>query len=150
MILPEEDRYLANRTKFEAELVTMLGGRAAEEVVFERITTGASNDLERATELARKMIMEYGMSDDLGPMTYGEREEMIFLGRSIAEHRNYGEEVARKIDAEVRQTINRAHNRALEVMTHHRDLLDTLAQQLIQRETLGEAEVDALLGGATA
>jgi cell division protease FtsH len=150
MILPEEDRYLANRTKFEAELVTMLGGRAAEEVVFERITTGASNDLERATELVRKMIMEYGMSDELGPMTYGEREEMIFLGRSIAEHRNYGEGVARRIDAEVRQIINNAYNRALEVMTRHRDLLDTLAQQLIQRETLGEDEVDALLAGATA
>jgi len=150
MILPEEDRYLANRTKFEAELVTMLGGRAAEEVVFERITTGASNDLERATELVRKMIMEYGMSDDLGPMTYGEREEMIFLGRSIAEHRNYSEAVARKIDAEVRQIINMAHSRALEVMTRHRDLLDSLAQQLIQRETLGEAEVDALMAGAMA
>jgi cell division protease FtsH len=149
MILPEEDRYLANRTKFEAELVTMLGGRAAEEVVFNRVTTGASNDLERATELARKMIMEYGMSDDLGPMTYGEREEMIFLGRSIAEHRNYSEAVARKIDAEVRRIINKAYSRALEVMSRHRELLDALAQQLMLKETLGEAEVDALLAGTT-
>jgi cell division protease FtsH len=149
MILPEEDRYLANRTKFEAELVTMLGGRAAEEVVFSRITTGASNDLERATELVRKMIMEYGMSDDLGPMTYGEREEMIFLGRSIAEHRNYSEAVARKIDAEVRRIINKAYSRALEVMSRHRELLDALAQQLMLKETLGEAEVDALLAGTT-
>jgi len=80
---------IASRTKFEAELVTMLGGRAAEEIVFDRITTGASNDLERATDLVRKMVMEYGMSDDLGPLTYGERDEMIFLGRSISEHRNY-------------------------------------------------------------
>jgi cell division protease FtsH len=148
LILPDEDRYLANRTKFEAELVTMLGGRAAEEIVFHRITTGASNDLERATELARKMIMEFGMSDDLGPMTYGEREEMVFLGRSIAEHRNYSEAIARKIDTEVRLVISRAYNRALEVMTIHRDVLDKLAQQLIQRETLGEEEVDALLVGA--
>ncbi len=148
LILPDEDRYLANRTKFEAELVTMLGGRAAEETVFARITTGASNDLERATELARKMIMEYGMSDDLGPMTYGEREEMVFLGRSIAEHRNYSEAVARKIDAEVRQVISRAYSRALEVMTTHRNLLDNLAQQLIQRETLSEEDVDALLASA--
>ncbi|HSJ56129.1 MAG TPA: ATP-dependent zinc metalloprotease FtsH, partial [Anaerolineae bacterium] len=97
MILPDEDRYMTNRTKFEAELVTMLGGRAAEEVVFDRATTGASNDLERATELVRKMVMEYGMSDELGPMTFGEREELVFLGRSMSEHRNYSESVARKI-----------------------------------------------------
>ncbi|MFC2037051.1 ATP-dependent zinc metalloprotease FtsH [Chloroflexota bacterium] len=149
MILPDEDRYLANRTKFEAELVTMLGGRAAEETVFQRVTTGAGNDLERATDIARKMVMEYGMSSELGPMTFGEREEMVFLGRSIAEHRNYSEVVARKIDAEVRQLIDTAHKRALEVMTIHRDLLDKLAEQLMEKETLGEAEVDALLASAT-
>jgi cell division protease FtsH len=147
LILPDEDRYLTNRTKFEAELVTMLGGRAAEEVVFNRITTGASNDLERATEIARKMIMEYGMSDDLGPMTYGEREEMVFLGRSIAEHRNYSESVARRIDTEVRQVISKAYSRALEVMAVHRDLLDKLAHQLEQQEALTEEEVDALFAG---
>jgi cell division protease FtsH len=150
MILPEEDRYLANHTKFEAELVTMLGGRAAEETVFQRVTTGASNDLERATELARKMVMEYGMSEDLGPMTFGEREEMVFLGRSIAEHRNYSETVARKIDAEVRGLIDKAHDRALDVMVQHRNILDKLALQLMEKETLGEAEVDALMSGATA
>jgi len=148
MILPEEDRYLANRTKFEADLVTMLGGRAAEEIVFDQVTTGASNDLERATDLARKMVTEYGMSDKLGPMTFGEREELIFLGRSIAEHRNYGEPVARTIDNEIRAIISRAHERAREIMVQYRDLLDALAQQLIQKETLSEAEVEALLGGA--
>ena len=148
MVLPDEDRYLANRTKFEAELVTMLGGRAAEDVVFERITTGASNDLERATELVRKMVMEYGMSDELGPMTFGEREEMVFLGRSMSEHRNYSESVARKIDAEVRNIINSAYARALEVMRTHRATLDRLAQELIQKETLGEEEVDTLLAMA--
>ncbi len=150
MIMPDEDRYLASRTKFEADLVTMLGGRAAEEVVFEGVTTGASNDLERATDLARKMIMEYGMSEDLGPMTFGEREEMIFLGRSIAEHRNYSESVARKIDEEVRRTIRAAHSRALEVMTHHRETLDKLAQQLMQKETLGETEVNEILASISA
>jgi cell division protease FtsH len=149
MILPDEDRYLANRTKFEAELVTILGGRAAEESVFHRITTGASNDLERATELARKMVMEYGMSDELGPLTFGEREEMVFLGRSISEHRNYSEEVARRIDSEVRRIIGKAHDRALDIMTVQRDLLDRLAQQLMEKETLSEAEVDALMTGAT-
>jgi cell division protease FtsH len=149
MILPDEDRYLANRTKFEAELVTMLGGRAAEDVVFNRITTGASNDLERATDLVRKMVMEYGMSDELGPMTFGEREELVFLGRSMSEHRNYSESVARKIDAEVRKIINSAYTRALEVMRAHRATLDRLAEELIQKETLGEEEVDALLAMAS-
>jgi cell division protease FtsH len=147
MILPEEDRYLANRTKFEAELVTMLGGRAAEESVFDRVTTGASNDLERATELARKMVMEFGMSDELGPITYGEREEMVFLGRSIAEHRNYSEQVARKIDAEVRNLISRAYERALETMNNHRHLLDKMASLLMERESLSEAEVANLVAG---
>jgi cell division protease FtsH len=94
--------------------------------------------------------MEYGMSDDLGPMTYGEREEMIFLGRSIAEHRNYSESVARKIDAEVHQVISKAYSRALEVMAVHRDLLDKLAHQLEQQEALTEEEVEALFAGVTA
>jgi cell division protease FtsH len=150
LILPEEDRYLANKAKFEAELVTMLGGRAAEEVVFNRATTGASNDLERATELARKMVTEYGMSSELGPMTFGEREEMVFLGRSMSEHRNYSESVARKIDSEVRAIIQIAYQRALAVMSSHRELLDKLAQQLIQKETLGEEDVEALLAGTAA
>jgi cell division protease FtsH len=145
LTLPDEDRYLANRTKFEADLVTMLGGRAAEEVVFQRVTTGASNDLERATELVRKMVTEYGMSDKLGPMTFGEREEMVFLGRSISEHRNYSETVARTIDAEIRSIIKTGYARALEVMTTHRDALDRLAHQLMQKETLDEAEVVAML-----
>ena len=143
--LPDEDRYLISRTRFEAELITMLGGRAAEESVFQRITTGASNDLERATDLARKMVMEHGMSEELGPMTFGEREELVFLGRSLAEHRNYSEAVARKIDVEVRKIINSAHSRSLEVMRAHREQLDSLAQSLIQKETLDEAEVSALL-----
>jgi cell division protease FtsH len=148
MILPDEDRYLASRTRFEASLVTMLGGRAAEEVVFDQVTTGASNDLERATELARKMVMEFGMSGELGPMTFGDREEMVFLGRNIAEHRNYSESVARRIDAEVRQIIHRAHERALQVMSENREMLDRLARQLIVQESLTESEVDSLLEAA--
>ncbi len=148
LTLPDEDRYLSNRTRFEAELVTMLGGRAAEETVFQRVTTGASNDLERATELVRRMVTEYGMSDELGPMTFGEREELVFLGRSISEHRNYSETVARTIDSEIRGIIKAAYDRSLELMARHRDALDSLAQQLIQKETLDEAEVDTLLASA--
>ncbi len=150
MVLPEEDLYLANRAKFEADLVTMLGGRAAEEVVFERVTTGASNDLERATELVRRMVMEYGMSDALGPLTFGEREEMVFLGRTLSEHRNYSESVARKIDEEVRKFIAQAHERALDIMRTHRAALDELARQLMQKETLSEPEVEALMAAAAA
>ena len=146
--LPEEDRYLTNRAKFHADLVTMLGGRASEEAVFQRVTTGASNDLERATTLARRMVVEYGMSDELGPMTFGEREELVFLGRTISDHRNYSESVARKIDAEVRRIIGEAYKRALEVMTQYRETLECMAQQLIQKETLGEDEVTALLACA--
>ena len=100
--------------------------------------------------LARKMVMEYGMSDELGPLTFGEREEMVFLGRSIAEHRNYSETVASRIDSEVRRIISKAYDRALELMTIQRDLLDRLALQLMEKETLSEAEVDALMTGATA
>jgi cell division protease FtsH len=145
LTLPDEDRYLASRTRFQADLVVMLGGRAAEETVFERITTGASNDLERATDLVRKMVMRYGMSDELGPMTFGEQEEMVFLGRSMSEHRNYSEQVASKIDTQIRQMIGVAHERSLQVMRFHRDLLDTIAQRLIQHETMDESEIDALM-----
>mgnify|MGYP001041400971 FL=1 len=114
------------------------------------VTTGASSDLERATELARKMVTEYGMSSELGPMVFGEREELVFLGRSMSEHRNYSESVARKIDIEIRAIIQVAYQRALAVMSSHRELLDKLAQQLIQKETLGEEDFEALLEGAAA
>jgi len=150
LVLPDEDKYLASSTKFQGELVMMLGGRAAEQAVFNRVTTGASNDLNRATDLARKMIMEYGMSNELGPLTYGEREELVFLGRSMSEHRNYSESVARKIDSEIRAIIQVGYQRALAIMSTHREVLDTLAEQLIQKETLGEKEVEALLAGVAA
>jgi cell division protease FtsH len=146
--LPEEDLYLTSVAKFHVDLVTILGGRASEEIVFQRVTTGASNDLERATTLARRMVVEYGMSDELGPMTFGEREELVFLGRTISDHRNYSESVARKIDSEVRRIIGQAHKQALEVIAQYRQTLDSLAQQLIEKETLGEDEVAALLASA--
>jgi len=145
MILPDEDRYLASKSKFEAELVTMLGGRAAEEIVFDQVTTGASNDLERVTDIARKMVMEYGMSDELGPLTFGERQELVFLGRNISETRNYSDAIAYKIDQEVRAIIQKAHHRAREIMTNHREILEQLADQLMQKETLNEAEVAAIM-----
>jgi cell division protease FtsH len=145
MPLPEDDRYLKQRSKFEDELAGLLGGRAAEELIFSDITTGASNDLERATRLARKMVTEYGMSDKLGPLTFGHKNELVFLGREIGEQRNYSEEVAQAIDEEVRRLITQAHETALRILRENKDKLINVARQLIEAETLEAPELDALL-----
>ncbi len=145
MPLPEEDRYLKHRNKFRDELAGLLGGRAAEELVFGDVTTGAANDLERATKLARKMVCEYGMSDNLGPMTFGQKQELVFLGREIAEQRDYSEAVAQEIDREVRRFIDEAYNRAKEILTTYRDKLTALAQRLVEEETLEGPELEAML-----
>ncbi len=144
MPLPEEDRYLKHRAKFKDELAGLLGGRAAEELMFNDVTTGAASDLVQATKLARKMVCEYGMSEDLGPMTFGKKQELIFLGREIAEQRDYSEAVAQEIDREVRGFIDEAHSRAREILTTYRDKLIALAQRLIEDETLEGAELKAM------
>jgi len=144
MPLPEDDRYLKQRSKFKDELAGLLGGRAAEEIVFEDVTTGASSDLERATKLARKMVTEYGMSDKLGPLTFGHKEELVFLGREIGEQRNYSEEVARLIDEEVRRLISDAHETAQRILRENKDKLVNLASKLIEVETLEGKELEAL------
>jgi cell division protease FtsH len=144
MPLPEDDRYLMQRSKFKDELAGLLGGRAAEELIFEDVTTGASSDLERATRLARKMVTEYGMSDKLGPLTFGHKEELVFLGKEIGEQRNYSEEVARSIDEEVRRLITEAHETALRVLREHKDKLVNLASKLIEVETLEGKDLEAL------
>ena len=145
MPLPEEDRYLTNKAKFEDELAGLLGGRAAEEMIFEDVTTGAKNDLERATKVARAMVTQYGMSEKLGPLTFGEKDELVFLGREIGEQRNYSEAVAEEIDSEVKRIVTRAHKRAKEVLQEHRDKLVEIAQRLIEQETLEEADIQAIL-----
>jgi cell division protease FtsH len=145
MPLPQDDRYLMQRSRFKDELAGLLGGRAAEELVFKDVTTGASNDLERATRLARKMVTEYGMSDKLGPLTFGHKEELVFLGREIGEQRNYSEEVARAIDEEVRSLIGQAHETALRVLRENKDKLIKLASRLMEVETLEGAELDAVM-----
>jgi cell division protease FtsH len=122
----------------------LLGGRAAEELVFKDITTGASNDLERATRMARAMVTQYGMSEVLGNRTFGKKEELVFLGREISEQRNYSDEVAEQIDAEVRRIIDRAYFRAKETLTTYRDKLDTLSQLLMETETVDKQQFDAL------
>jgi len=145
MALPEEDRYLQQKSKFNDQLAGMLGGRAAEELIFNDVTTGASNDLERATELARKMVTRYGMSDTLGPITFGQKEELIFLGREIAEQRDYSEQTAQQIDHEVRKIIDKAYQRAKDVLTTYHDKLVAMAERLIEVETLDGMELEALL-----
>jgi cell division protease FtsH len=142
--MPQEDHYLESKAKFQDELAGLLGGRAAEELVFKDITTGASNDLERATRMARAMVTQYGMSEVLGNRTFGKKEELVFLGREISEQRNYSDEVAEQIDAEVRRIIDHAYFRAKETLTTYRDKLDTLSQLLMETETVDKQQFDAL------
>ncbi len=140
LALPEEDRTLQRKAKFEDDLAFALGGRAAEEIVFGDITTGASNDLERVTQIARSMVTRHGMSEKLGPMVYGQKEELVFLGREIGEQRDYSDAVAEEIDQEVRRIVSEAYNKARRVLTENRELLDAIAQRLIEIETLDADE----------
>jgi cell division protease FtsH len=144
MRLPEDDRYLRRRSKFMDDLAGVLGGRVAEEIVFGDTTTGATDDLENATKLARAMVTRYGMSEALGPRTFGAHEEMIFLGREISEQRNYGEQVARQIDEEIKRIINSAHAKARQILSTYRDVLDAVANRLIVAETIDGAELARL------
>jgi len=144
LALPEEDHILYAKKKFEADLAGLLGGRAAEEIVFSDITTGASNDLERATKMARSMVTRWGMSSKMGPMVYGQKEELIFLGREISEQRDYSDAVAQEIDGEVRGLIGQAYDRARSILIQYRDRLDAIARRLIEVETIDSAEFEKL------
>ncbi|HFQ94936.1 MAG TPA: ATP-dependent metallopeptidase FtsH/Yme1/Tma family protein [Anaerolineae bacterium] len=146
MPLPDEDA-IENRSRFRDMMAFFLGGRAAEEVIFGAPTTGASNDLEQVTRLARAMVTSLGMSEKLGPLTFGQREEMVFLGREISEQRNYSEEVAELIDEEVRRLVTEAHERALKVLRDHRDKLELLAKRLMEVETVSGTEFYAMMSG---
>ncbi len=150
MNLPTEDRSITQQSKFEDDLAGLLGGRVAEDLVFGDMTTGASNDLDRATSIARDMVMRYGMSPRLGPVQFGEREEMVFLGREIGEHKNYSEDVAQLIDEEVHALVMAAYGRARAVLTKHLDVLHALASRLIEVETIDRAEFERLVGSLTA
>lgn len=142
MALPEEDRTLISRNKMKADLAFLLGGRASEELVFNDITSGASNDLERVTKIARSMVTRMGMSDNLGPMVYGQKEELIFLGREISEQRDYSEKVAERIDAEVKVLVSEAYDRARDILTKYRVQLDNIANRLIEIESIDRAEFE--------
>jgi cell division protease FtsH len=145
LTLPEEDKFLATREELADELAMLLGGRVAEELVVGDITTGAANDIERATKIARQMVTEYGMSDVLGPLTLGQKQHEVFLGRDIAAQPDYSDQVAFEIDQEVRRLIDEAHDEALEILQQHRGKLDELAAILVERETMEREEVEAFL-----
>jgi cell division protease FtsH len=145
MHLPDDDRYLQHKSKMMDDLAGILGGRSAEEVVFGDITTGASDDIARATDLARAMVTRYGMSDALGQRTFGAREELVFLGREISEQRNYGEQVAEQIDAEVFRIVSGAHAKAKEILNTYRKQLDALADRLMIAESVDREELARLI-----
>ena len=143
--LPKEDRYYAIRSEMLDELKVLLGGRVAEALVLKEISSGASNDLQRATSLARQMICEYGMSPELGPMTFGHRQDQVFLGRDIGRDKDYSEEVAAKIDKEIRKFIDEAYQKTESLLNENMDKLHLIADALIERETLEGEEIDQLM-----
>ena len=147
--LPSEDRLNATKDWAEARIAIMMGGRVAEELIFGHLTTGAGNDLDQATDLARKMVCSWGMSETLGPLTFGRREEHVFLGREIAQAQNYSEETAQVIDAEVKRIILAQYGRARKLLEHHIDELKRLAEGLLTHETLGGEDIDLLMKGGT-
>ncbi|MCI0634346.1 MAG: ATP-dependent zinc metalloprotease FtsH [Actinobacteria bacterium] len=145
LTLPEEDKFLMTREELVDELAMLLGGRVAEELIVGDITTGAANDIERATKVARQMVTEYGMSDVIGPLTLGQKQHEVFLGRDYTAQPDYSEHVAFEIDNEVRGLIDQAHDEALEILQEHRAKLDELASRLIEQETLEREEVESFL-----
>jgi cell division protease FtsH len=147
MLLPESDRYSHDRDYVEAMIAVKMGGRIAEEIILNQLTTGAHDDLEKATELARKMVCEWGMSEKMGPLTFGRREEQIFLGRDIARHQDYSEDTAIKIDQEVKRIVEQNYARARHILMEHRPLLQRVAEALLEREVLDAEEVRMLVEG---
>jgi cell division protease FtsH len=146
LALPEADKYLVTRSELRDQLAMLMGGRTAEEMIFHDPTTGAQNDIERASQIARSMVTEYGMSDLIGPQQLGQKNGEVFLGRDLGHQPNYSDEVAARIDAEVRRLIDEAHTEALEILTENRKVLDRLAKALVEKETLDTPEVMEVLG----
>uniref|UniRef100_A0A7C3MJQ1 ATP-dependent zinc metalloprotease FtsH n=1 Tax=Dictyoglomus thermophilum TaxID=14 RepID=A0A7C3MJQ1_DICTH len=147
--LPEEDRYLLSKKELEAEIAVLLGGRAAEELIFGQPTSGAADDLRRATDLARKMVCEYGMSEKLRNLTLGENHSEVFLGKDLMQIKNYSEDTAKIIDEEIKNIVDKAYNRALSLLKDHEDVLKELSKILIEKETLDGSEIDKFLQKTT-
>jgi cell division protease FtsH len=146
MQLPIDDKHTYTKEFLESQLAVLMGGRAAEEIFLDHLTTGAGNDIERATEIARQMVCEWGMST-LGPLTFGKKEEAIFLGREIAQHRDYSEDTAIKIDTEVRQIVTKGYTSARNILETNREALERVAQALLDREVLDATELKLLIEG---
>ncbi|MGE4560637.1 MAG: cell division protein FtsH, partial [Desulfobulbus sp.] len=145
MQLPMDEKYTHAKGFLLNSIAILFGGRVAEKLVFDEITTGAGNDIERASELARKMVCEWGMSEDLGPLAYGKKEEHIFLGREIAQHRDYSEETAQKIDAAVKQIIVEANDRVTRLLEENMDILKAIADELLEKETIMLEDMERII-----
>ncbi|HRZ88392.1 MAG TPA: cell division protein FtsH, partial [Spirochaetia bacterium] len=142
----EKDTYSHSVARLKDRIVVCYGGFAAESIVYGETTTGTAQDLRQATDIARKMVCEWGMSPKMGAVAYGQEDEPIFLGKEIARHKDYSEETARNIDASVRSILDEGRDRALSILTDHKDQLETLARELIQKETLQDDAIRVLLG----
>jgi cell division protease FtsH len=145
--LPEGDKYVADKEYYLADLAVLLGGRAADEIIFNMKTTGAASDINRATELARRMVCDWGMSEIMGPLTFGKKEEQIFLGREIAQHRDYSENTAIMIDEEVKKLVTDAHEKALAILKDNIDILNRFAEALLEKEVLDSEEINMIIRG---
>jgi len=145
--LPLDDRHTYSRNYLNSAIAVLMGGRVAEELHLNQLTTGAGNDFERATEMARKMVCEWGMSERLGPLTFGKQEEQIFLGREIAQHRDYSEATAVEIDQEIRHIVLEGYNTARRILEHNAEALMRIAESLLEREVLSADQILALARG---
>src|SRR5262249_26772155 len=145
--LPADEKHNYSREYLNDQIAILLGGRIAEEITMDSLTTGAGNDLERATELARRMVCEWGMSDAMGPLTFGKKEEQIFLGREIAQHQDYSEDTALRIDQEVKRFVTDNYQRAHRILGEHKAILVTIADALLAREVLDAEQVKRLAAG---
>jgi cell division protease FtsH len=149
MYLPQEDRSYSSKTEMEENIVRLLGGRVAEKLALDDISTGASNDIERATKIARAMVTTFGMSEELGPMAYGTNDEEVFLGRDFNKIRNYSEEIAAKIDREMRKIIDNAYQKTETLLSENMEKLDRVAQALLEKETISGKEFEELFEAAS-
>lgn len=149
MFLPEQDKYSISRKQLDSQMASLFGGRVAEELVFgvENVTTGASNDIERVTQIARNIVTRWGLSEALGPLTYAEAEEEVFLGRSVTQHKHVSDETARKIDIEIRKIVDVAHKTAKELVVANREKLETMTEALMKYETIGVEQIDQIMAG---
>ncbi|HOV42979.1 MAG TPA: cell division protein FtsH, partial [Syntrophothermus lipocalidus] len=147
LLLPEEDVNYVTKSRLLDEVTTLLGGRVAESLVLQEVSTGAQNDLERATSIVRRMITEYGMSEELGPLTFGHKREEVFLGRDIARDRNYSEAIAYAIDQEARGFIENCYEKAKDILTQNLDKLHRVAEKLMEKEVLEGDEFEAIMTG---